>query len=471
MEALRLEDISFSYDGKNKILEDVNFSCNYGEMVLLSGKSGEGKSTIMSIISGIIPHLYKGDLSGKAFVDGEDIHKKTIGQICRKLGIVLQNADEQIIQTYAEDEIAFGCENLAFPVQKISEQIDIVTELFGIDKNSRTKTLSGGQKQTLMTAATIAMGQKIVILDEPLANLDKVSSEKLMKTLRTLADSGFCVVIIEHRIDVILNYVDRVFHVGNKKITEQKDFDEYLKSQACTIVNDQKSIATNKNLIEICNVSYVKKKKIILDEINLNVFDKERLVMLGDNGAGKSTLLRVIARIAKTRRGKIIQSINPKLGQKRGSKKWFKEVGVVYQNPDYQLFMDTVRREIEFSGKDKAWNDYIIEAFKLKKILKRHPVSLSQGQKRRLTIAATLAGKPRLLLLDEPTVGQDYQTLMEIVEILNKVHVETGNTMITVTHDVRCAEALADRYIEMEKGKIVREGSSDEIEKYFSRIK
>ena len=218
-------------------------------------------------------------------------------------------------------------------------------------------------------------------------------------------------------------------------------------------------------------MSYVKKKKIILDEINLNIFDKERLVMLGDNGAGKSTLLRVIARIAKTSRGKIIQSINPKLGQKRGSKKWFKQVGVVYQNPDYQLFMDTVRREIEFSGKDKAWNDYIIEAFKLKKILKRHPVSLSQGQKRRLTIAATLAGKPRLLLLDEPTVGQDYQTLMEIVEILNKVHVETGNTMITVTHDVRCAEALADRYIEMEKGKIVREGSSDEIEKYFSRIK
>lgn len=468
MEALKLQNVSFAYNGtKNKILENVDFSCNYGEMILFSGKSGEGKSTVMSILSGIIPNLYKGELTGDAFVDGENIHKKTIGQVCQKVGIVLQSADQQIIQYFAEDEIAFGCENLAFSPKKIDEQIKLVCDLFGIDRNSKTKVLSGGQKQTLMTAATIAMGQKIVILDEPLANLDKIATEKLLKTLKALSQAGYCVVIIEHRIDLILNYVDRVFHIEDKKIKEITDFNTYLNDQTRKISDESSNVSTDKPLIVVDHISYIKKKKTILEDISLEIMDGERLVLLGDNGAGKSTLLRSIARLNKISSGKITQNINPKFGNKRASRAWFKEVGIVYQNPDYQLFMETVRKEIEFSGKEKDWNDYIIEVFSLKKLLRRHPFSLSQGQKRRLTIALTLAAKPKLLLLDEPTVGQDYQGLLEIIDILNKVHVETKNTMLTISHDVRCAEAIADRAAIMRAGKIIAQGGKEVIQKYF----
>ena len=175
MNAIELRQVNFSYDGKTKILENTGFTAEYGEVTLLSGHSGEGKSTLMYIVSGIIPNVNYGELSGEVKIAGEDIKGKKLGYVCRKVGVVLQNADEQIIQKVVEDEIAFGCENLAFPPEKIQKQIDIVCNLLKLDKSWKCRTLSGGQKQRLITASTLAMGQKIIILDEPLANLDKLS--------------------------------------------------------------------------------------------------------------------------------------------------------------------------------------------------------------------------------------------------------------------------------------------------------
>ena len=204
MNAIELKQVTFSYDGKTKILENTDFTAEYGEVTLLSGHSGEGKSTLMYIVSGIIPNVNYGELSGEVKIAGEDIKGKKLGYVCRKVGVVLQNADEQIIQKIVEDEIAFGCENLAFPPDKIQKQIDIVCNLLKLDKSWKCRTLSGGQKQRLITASTLAMGQKIIILDEPLANLDKDGAAMLMGTLRSLAQAGYCVVVIEHRLDMVL---------------------------------------------------------------------------------------------------------------------------------------------------------------------------------------------------------------------------------------------------------------------------
>lgn len=210
MKAIELKKVSFSYDGKNNILLNADYSVDYGEVCLLSGHSGEGKSTLMYIISGIIPNVNYGQLSGEVLINGESIKGRKLGDICRKVGVVLQNADEQIVQKIVEDEVAFACENLAFPPAKIQRQIDIVCNLLKLDKNAKCRTLSGGQKQRLITASTLAMGQKIIILDEPLANLDKDGARLLMNTLRSLAKAGYCVVVIEHRLDMVLPYVDTV---------------------------------------------------------------------------------------------------------------------------------------------------------------------------------------------------------------------------------------------------------------------
>ena len=469
MKAIECKNVSFSYDGKNKILESVNYGVDFGEVCLLSGHSGEGKSTIMYIISGIIPNVNYGQLSGEVLIDGESIKGKKLGDICRKVGVVLQNADEQIVQKIVEDEVAFACENLAFPPEKIQRQIDIVCNLLKLDKNARCRTLSGGQKQRLVTASTLAMGQKIIILDEPLANLDKDGARLLMHTLRSLAKAGYCVVVIEHRLDMVLPHVDTVWHVEQKTVKRVADTRAYLSAQTAKIEDICPPFAENTTLFVLENVSFSVKDREILKEISCEIPKGGRTVLLGENGCGKTTLMRLFARLNKPTGGKIMQNIDKKFGQKnKENRAWFKKVGVVYQNPDYQLFMPTVEKEIRFGAKSPEYAEKIAELFNVKHLFHRHPQSLSEGQKRRVSIAAVVACKPEVLLLDEPTVGQDYEGLCAMTDILNRLHMETGNTMITVTHDVRCAEALCDMAIYIKNGVVAKAGGKELVREYFS---
>ena len=182
MRAIELKNVSFSYNGfTDKVLSDVDFYVDYGEVALLSGLSGEGKSTLLSIASGIIPNIVKGEITGEVFVDGKTVIGQKLAAVCRKVGVVLQNADSQIIHRTVDDEIAFGCENFALAADKIGAQIDRVCTIVQLDKTAGTRTLSGGQKQRLITASTLATGQRILILDEPLANLDRSEERRVGK--------------------------------------------------------------------------------------------------------------------------------------------------------------------------------------------------------------------------------------------------------------------------------------------------
>lgn len=468
MNAIQLKNVNFSYDGKTQILQDVNIALNYGEVNLVAGHSGEGKSTLLYIISGIIPNITDGKLSGEVLVNGEDIKGKRLGEVCRKVGVVLQNADEQIIQKTVEDEIAFGCENLAFPPEKISKQVDTVCRLMKLDKSWQSRKLSGGQKQRLITASTLAMGQKIVILDEPLANLDTAGAEMLMSTLKSLAKAGYCIVVIEHRLDIVLPFVDKVFHVGDKTVTEITDKQSYLSDQSETISDICAGFDCTLPVFMLSDVAFAVRERDILIGVTFDVLKGARTVLLGENGCGKTTLLRLISRLEKPTRGVILQNIDDKFGQKsKQSKKWYKKVGVVYQNPDYQLFMPTVEKEIKFGAKSDEYADEIAEKFGIKHLYARHPQSLSEGQKRRVSIAAVVATAPEVLILDEPTVGQDYKGLCEMVDVLNKLHAETGNTMITVTHDKRCAAALCDRSVWIRDGKTYMTGGKQLVAEFF----
>lgn len=471
MNAIELKNVHFSYDGKTRILENVNIALNYGEVNLISGHSGEGKSTLLYIISGIIPNITDGNLSGGVLINGEDIKGKRLGEVCRKVGVVLQNADEQIIQKTVEDEIAFGCENLAFSPEKTSKRIDTVCRLMKLDQSWESRKLSGGQKQRLITASTLAMGQKIVILDEPLANLDTVGAEMLMSTLRTLAESGYCIVVIEHRLDMVLPFVDRVFHVGDKKVVEITDKETYLKEQSAEIADTCREFTGTMPVFSLSDVAFSVKDRDIVNGVTFDILKGSRTLLLGENGCGKTTLLRLISRLEKPTRGVIRQNIDERFGQKgRAGKAWYKKVGVVYQNPDYQLFMPTVENEIKFGAKSDKYADEIAEKFGVKQLYARHPQSLSEGQKRRVSIAAVVATDPEVLILDEPTVGQDYKGLCEMVEVLNRIHEETHNTMITVTHDKRCAAALCDRSIWIKDGKTYQTGAKELVDAFFIQI-
>lgn len=453
--AIRLKEVSFKYDGaKENVLENINLTVEYGETVLLSGVSGEGKSTLLSIMNGVIPFVNSGEFSGSVEIDGKDVTKLKISERSKLIGTVLQNADEQIIYDLVNEEIAFGCENLNITSEEIDRRIERFTTLMQIEKNAKTKTLSGGQKQRLITASTLAMEQKIIILDEPLANLDTHTAHILLKALRNLANSGYAVLIVEHRLDVVKNYIDKVMRIENKQLFTSTDIND-LNSGIKTIPHADGSLP-GEVLIKGEKLFFAAGDRNIIDGLDIEIRAGERIVLLGENGCGKTTLMRMLARLNKPNDGALSQTITK---SKKANSKWFSKVGYVYQNPTYQLFMPTLLSEISFKAKSEEMARKMINAFGLSGLEQRHPQSLSEGQKRRASIAAVCASEPTVLFLDEPTVGQDYKNLCKTVETVNKINKNLGTAIVTVTHDKRCAGALADRVLIMENGKISRQGN------------
>lgn len=465
-QVIKVNNLSFKYN-EDYILKDINITINEGEFVLLTGGSGEGKSTLIYLLSGIIPNIIYGKVEGEIFIDNENILNQRVNEICKKVGIVLQNADNQIIEKYVEDELAFGGENIGLKPDVIKQKISLISGLFNLDKKAICRKLSGGQKQKLITGSTLLMGQKIIILDEPLANLDEESSIELVRILQALTKKKYTIIVAEHRLDLIMPYVTKLFKVEEKSVREYKK-DEYNKRELSNIIKPNIDKITCKTpLFSFKNVSYCVKDKTILENLNFEINKGEKVLLLGENGIGKTTLMRIIGHLNKYK-GEYVSFLkdNNKILNK-ASKAWFKKVGVVYQNPNYQLFMKTVKEEVYFNAYSKEYAQYIISLFELENLLNRHPQSLSEGQRRKLSIAAILAMKPEVLLLDEPTVGQDFNSLKRLVEILNLIHQQTGNTMITITHDKRCAEALSERVLLLKSKNTLVEGDNSLIKTYF----
>ena len=465
-QVIKVNNLSFKYN-EDYILKDINITIDEGEFVLLTGGSGEGKSTLIYLLSGIIPNLIYGTVEGEIFIDKENILNQRVNEICKKVGIVLQNADNQIIEKYVEDELAFGGENIGLKPDVIKQKISLISGLFNLDKKAICRKLSGGQKQKLITGSTLLMGQKIIILDEPLANLDEESSIELVRILQALTKKKYTIIVAEHRLDLIMPYVTKLLKVEDKSVREYKK-DEYNKRELSNIIKPNIDKITCKTpLFLFKNVSYCIKEKTILENLNFEINKGEKVLLLGENGIEKTTLMRIIGNLNKYK-GEYVSFLkdNNKILNKP-SKAWFKKVGVVYQNPNYQLFMKTVKEEIYFNAYSNDYAQYIISLFELENLLNSHPQSLSEGQKRKLSIAAILAMKPEVLLLDESTVGQDFNSLKRLVEILNLIHQQTGNTMITITHDKRCAEALSERVLLLKNKNTLVEGDNSLIKTYF----
>ena len=312
------------------------------------------------------------------------------------------------------------------------------------------------------------MKQKIIILDEPLANLDVEGAHVLLGALRSLAKSGYAVLLVEHRLDVVRPYVNKVMWIKDKNVIVSTDKDAVTRSER-VIEPENNAHTAGSPVISGRGLVFSAGGRNILDSLDIDVYKGERLVLLGANGCGKTTLMRTLARLNKLTSGTLEQNIVQKPGRRKPNAAWFKKVGFVYQNPTYQLFMPTLLAEVSFRASSEQKAREMIEAFGLSGLENRHPQSLSEGQKRRAGLAAICAGEPEVLFLDEPTVGQDYNNLERIVSAVNKLNRENGCTVVTVTHDRRCAAAMADRALIMGNGKIAEHGDRNLADSYLNK--
>lgn len=464
MKAIEIKNLYFKYDNTSPlILKNVFMDVDYGTITLLSGPSGSGKSTILSIISGIIPHIDRGFVKGDVLIKGKNILNLKMQDIIKDVGVILQNADEQIVGFNTEDEIAFGLENINTPPNIIKEKIDKICATMHLDKTKKCRNLSGGEKERLISSSILSLGQKIILLDEPLANLDKMGCNILLNVLNDLKKEGYAIFIVEHRLDMIIDFVDIIYDVKDGVVSKVFDKNKYLTDVAIKIPDIYKSDVKD-TLIKFNNVGYKIKKenKIIFDDVSFEIKIGERVLLLGENGSGKTTLTKLLLGFKKISSGKYYYNSLYKVG----SKKWFMDVAVVYQNPNYELFMPTVFEELVFGGHTKDEALEMLELFGIKDLKDRHPQSLSEGQKRKLTVATALIKKPKLLILDEPTVGQDFNSLKNLVEIINKYHEMYNTTIITISHDKRCADAFCDKTLLIKNNKIIT-GDKSLIDDFF----
>ena len=447
------------------VLKGINLRIAPGEFVVLSGFSGVGKSTLLSSINGVASEVFDAEIKGMVQIQGTPVDELSIGQISRRVGSVLQDPEAQIFNLQVEDEVAFGCENLGLDRDTIASRVKRYCDLMGLDQAQAIATLSRGEKQRLVAASVMAMEQDILLLDEPLANLDVASATRLLDYLRDLTQQGKTVIVVEHRLDVILPIATRMLWMEDGRITEDLPQAQALDKYTSLFSTGERSdtVRSSDGILRLEQVSAGYGKTTVLFDINLALEQGERVVVLGENGSGKTTLLRVLVGLTKSQGGTLWRA--PDLRDQP-----FKKVGYVYQNPNYQLFMDTVYKEISFQSPSAENTREFIMLFGLDHLQERHPFSLSEGQKRLVTIAAIAAMKPAVLLLDEPTVGQDYRGLGRLIDALEEVHRRYQTSVVVVTHDLRCADALGDRVIWLDRGTIHQDGDHTLVSQYFTRF-
>jgi energy-coupling factor transport system ATP-binding protein len=495
---VEVDGLTFRYRrGTEPAIRDISLAIHPGEVILVAGPSGCGKSTLIRAINGLIPHAYPGDLTGAVRIDGRPTTELRLREIARTIGTMLQDPAKQIVGATVEAELAFGPENLGLPRAEIADRIRAVVDRTEINnlEGRATPALSGGERQLLAAAGILMMQPRLYVVDEPLANLDPATAERLLRLLRDLADEGNAIAIVEHRVEEALALrPDRVLYLDEgvtRYLGPVDGFLEIADPEAVKLpfdvvlartragwaetaeerARDEVFAAHEGGLddaaprLEYRGVHAGYGERPVLRGVDARFGSRETVAVLGPNGSGKTTLFRTAMRLMEPTAGEILVEGSP-IGR-RTVTDLATVFGYVFQSPSQMLFARTVRDELLFGPRNLGRSpdsfdglvDDVLRRTSLDtvdEIRERPPLTLSFGQQKRLALAIALALEPPGLILDEPSAGQDHRTanrfLAQVATIPNL------ESLYLITHDVDLALTHADRILLMRDGIVVADG-------------
>lgn len=458
------------YSGRRApAVSELTLQIDPGERVLLLGASGAGKSTVLQALAGVLGGDDEGDHQGELLVDGQNP-----ADARGVAGLVLQDPDSQVVLARVGDDVAFGCENLGLPRDEIWRRVGAALEAVGLrlPLDHPTSMLSGGQKQRLALAGVLAMEPKLLLLDEPTANLDPAGVIEVRDAVaRTVAQSGATLIVIEHRVAVWRDLVDRVIVLDPAGgVLADGTPDAVLKTEGRRLADagvwvpefppvapQRDPWAASETLLTGSALEVGRRRGVaVASGINVTVASGRAVAVSGRNGSGKSTLALTLAGLIKPQGGEV--SALPALAAGAGpepvrwrSRELLTRIGTVFQDPEHQFLSSTVRQELsvgpqalrlpEHQVNERV--DALLERLRLSTLAQANPFTLSGGEKRRLSVATILAARPSVLVLDEPTFGQDSRTWRELVALLAEL-LDEGSAVVAVTHDRDFIDALAD---------------------------
>ena len=503
---ISFNQFTFQYDAQAEAtLKDISFDIAKGEKVLILGPSGSGKSTLAQCLNGIIPNIHKGQAKGQVRIDGQDIFKQSIYDKSQLVSTVLQDPDGQFIGLTVAEDLAFALENDCADQSEMKDKVALWAERLDLTSllNHRPQDLSGGQKQRVSLAGVLIDESPILLFDEPLANLDPKSGQETIDLIDKIhKEVGATTIIIEHRLeDVLYRPVDRILLVNEGELLFNGSPDELLSSKLLlengireplyvtvlrqlgfdttraqnlsqldaldlsglgipdSVLRDKTETSTDSILkVEGLSVSYGDNPAII-EDLSFSLKKGERLAIVGKNGAGKSTLAKALCGFVPSQ-GKLTykgQDISQDSIVERSER-----IGFVLQNPNQMISQTMIFDEVALGLRLRGIEETEVEE-RVHEVLKtcglysfrKWPISaLSFGQKKRVTIASILVLRPEIIILDEPTAGQDYKTYTDIMNFLDSLQ-KQGHTIVMITHDMQLMLEYSDRCLVVVEGKII----------------
>jgi energy-coupling factor transport system ATP-binding protein len=499
---IKADGLGFRYEDSD-IFANLTFSIEKNQSLLLLGPSGSGKSTLAYCLNKLYPEAVDGELKGSITFEGKNLDDFKPGELNQKIGIVFQDPESQFCMLTVEEEVAFGLENFHVPRAEMAAKIDRTLEMVGLQAEKKTTihTLSGGQKQKLAIACVLVLQPDVIILDEPTANLDPLSSADLVDTIARLKkERPFTLIVVEHKLDDWVELIDRCLVLDSSATilfdgSPEQCFGEFapflkkegiwlpkvveaaitakkagvykgerlplrnnellsgLKDPAAFFKKEIKTISKSEPILEV-NGLYARGH---LKNIRLTIHKGELTALVGANGSGKTTLSKCLAGLIPLSQGEI-HFLDVPLSKWK-EKDLFQLLGYVFQNPEHQFITDSVYEEIAFGLEHKSSALAILEKIGLEKHANAHPFSLSQGQKRRLSVATMLVHEQELLILDEPTFGQDANTAYEIMRVLDK----KNGAVFMITHDMELVDQYADTVHVLDEGELIFSGTPESL--------